>query len=278
MIEYNFKVLSKLLSSLSLLIKANVSIFDENGTSSDARNLNIFPFCMFIKDDVRKKCAISDKLAIEKIAKQDEPFYYYCHFGLVEIILKFSVDAKSSFYILIGPFRDPKKYKENIEHIKEYCHLFKKDEKSLIKKYKAIPSFSINKYQSIIDMITIILNYAKTTKLIASKDNFLEKELDPYINKHLNESIRVENICNELFLSHKQLERVVKLYSGTTPKKYILKYKVDRAYNDIRYSENALVEIAERYGFIDYNYFVRVFKKIKGVLPSEVRKEAEEDN
>lgn len=127
-------------------------------------------------------------------------------------------------------------------------------------------------------MITIILNYAKTTKLIASKDNFLEKELDPYINKHLNESIRVENICKELFLSNKQLERVVKLYSGTTPKKYILKYKVDRAYNDIRYSENTLVEIAERYGFIDYNYFVRVFKKIKGVLPSDVRKEAKEDN
>ena len=71
---------------------------------------------------------------------------------------------------------------------------------------------------------------------------------------------------------------MVKLYSGTTPKKYILKYKVDRAYNDIRYSENTLVEIAERYGFIDYNYFVRVFKKIKGVLPSEVRKEAKEDN
>lgn len=271
MIEYNFKVLSKYLSSLSLLIKTNISIFDEDGKSSDARNLNVFPFCDFIKDDVRKKCALSDKKAIDMMRKQESPTYYYCHFGLIEMILKFQVDAKSAFYILIGPFRDPKKLNENLEHIKEYCSLFKKDDKELIKKYKLIPRFSKDKFDSIKEMISIIVDYAKTTKLIAAKDNFLENELDPYIEKNIANNIKVKDVCKALYVTSKQLERIVKIYANTTPKKYILKYKIVRAYSDIIYTNLSLSEIAANYGFDDYNYFVRVFKKINGEVPSKIR-------
>lgn len=272
MIEYNLKVITKLLSSLSLLIKTNISIFDDDFVSSDARNLNVFPFCSLIKNDVRTKCASTDKSVIERMKKQDAGFFYYCHFGLVEMILKFNVDAKSSFYILIGPFRDIKKYQENIKHIEEYCDLFKKDKKIIIKKYKDIPRFTLDKYNAIVDMITIIANYAKTTKLISSKNNFLENELNAYIDEHLQDKIKVEDICKKFFLSSKQLERIVKLYATTTPKKYILKYKINKAYHDIKFSDDSFSNIAEKYGFDDYNYFVRIFKKYKGIVPSKLRK------
>lgn len=272
MVEYNFKVLSSLLSSFSLLIKANVSIFDENGVSSNARNLNVVPFCRLIKEDVRSDCAITDKKAIETMRKQEKAFYYSCHFGLMEMIFKFNVDAKSSFFILIGPFRDPKKYNENIQHINEYCRLYKKDPKPLIRNYKKIPSFSVDKFEAISDMMNIIASYAKTTKLISSKDNFLENELNPYLDAHLSETVRVGDISKSLFVSVKQLERIVNLYASTTPKKYILKYKLDKARSDIEYGTMPLSSIAEKYGFEDYNYFVRLFKKFEGALPSKLRK------
>lgn len=276
MIEYNLEVITKLLSSLSLLIKTNISIFDDNYVSSDARNLNVFPFCSLIKNDIRPKCAATDKSAIEKMKKQDAGYYYYCHFGLVEMILKFSADAKSSFYILIGPFRDPKKYQENIKHIHEYCEMFKKDEKLILKKYKDIPRFTLDKYNAIVNMITIIANYAKTTKLISSKTNFLENELNPYIDEHISEKVKISDISKKFFISSKQLERIVKLHATTTPKKYILKYKINKAYDDIKYSNDSFSNIAEKYGFDDYNYFVRIFKKYKGIVPSRLRKDKAE--
>lgn len=275
MIQYNFNVLSSLLSSLSSLIKTNVSIFDEFEHSSDARSQKIYPFCSKLKEHVRNKCAISDQNAIERIKKVDGPLYYYCHFGLVEMIMKYSVDANSSFYILVGPFRDPKKSKENIDSINEFCKVFHKDSKTLLKQYKQIPRFSLEKYESIRDMINVIIDYAKTTKLISSKDNFLENELNPYIDKNISKNIKISMVCKELFLTPKQLERLVKIYSGFTPKKYILKYKIDKAYNDIKYTERPLQHIADSYGFDDYNYFVRVFKKIKGTVPSHVKVENE---
>ncbi len=274
MILYNFSVLSSLLSSLSSLIKTNVSIFDEYEHSSDARSQKIYPFCSKLKEHIRNKCAISDKEAIEKIKKIDGPLHYYCHFGLVEMIMKYSVDANSSFYILIGPFRDPSKIKENINLINQFCETFHKDSKALIKQYKQIPRFSMEKYESIREMINVIIDYAKTTKLISSKDDFLENELNPYLDKNISKNIKINMVCKELFLTPKQLERLVKIYSGFTPKKYILKYKIDKAYNDIKYTNKPLQQIAFCYGFDDYNYFVRVFKKVKGVVPSFVKKQS----
>lgn len=273
MITYNKAVLSELLTSLSVFTHSNVSLIEDSGENTKTNSLTSVDLCLGVKECIRDRCIASDNAALKKISQQSEAFYYYCHFGMIEIILKFSISKEHHIALLLGPFRDPRHQKKDIENIMEFCRVFKKNSAKMIKNYRKIPRFTMQKFEAIKNLTTVIMEYSKTTKLISSKENFLDEELNPYIEKHIDEKIIIGKAAKDLNVTTKQLERIVRLCSGISPKKYLQRYKVLKAYEDIRYTTTPLPDIASAYGFDDYNYFIKVFKTIKGITPSKARKE-----
>ena len=75
------------------------------------------------------------------------------------------------------------------------------------------------------------------------------------MSNHLSNEIYLEDLVNEFFYSQKQLESIVKDYSGLTTKKYITKFKIDKAREMLLSTDKSLQTIAQDVGFYDYNYF-----------------------
>ena len=92
-----------------------------------------------------------------------------------------------------------------------------------------------------------------------------------YIQHHLSEPIRAEDIAKELFMSRPYLSAKFKEESGETLTDFILKEKTEEAKRLLRYSDKSLTAIGSYLGFSSASHFSRVFKAYVGSTPSEYR-------
>ncbi|MFC5649999.1 helix-turn-helix domain-containing protein [Paenibacillus solisilvae] len=93
-----------------------------------------------------------------------------------------------------------------------------------------------------------------------------------YIDKHLEESISIEQLAHKVGWTHEHLSRSFVRYTSRTPREVIIQRRVERACQLLIYEEKSVKQIAYTVGFSDENYFCRVFKVVKGVTATAYRK------
>lgn len=70
-------------------------------------------------------------------------------------------------------------------------------------------------------------------------------------------------------LSPKYFCRFFQEYTNRTPIEYLNYYRIEQACYQISLKEDTLTDIAFRCGFNDFSYFIKTFKKYKGVTPKK---------
>lgn len=90
-----------------------------------------------------------------------------------------------------------------------------------------------------------------------------------YIENNFCNDIRIENIAAAVGISRSQLFRVFKQRYGMSLGRFLTRYRVGMAAAMLRRGNVSVGEAAYSAGFFDQLYFSRVFKKEKGITPSE---------
>lgn len=106
-------------------------------------------------------------------------------------------------------------------------------------------------------------------------NNFLAEEIDKaitYFNEHYNEDICVEAYAKEHNMSTSWFIRNFKQYTGFTPMQFIISIRIKNAEALLMSNLYNVTEIARIVGYDNPLYFSRLFKKAKGLSPSEYRK------
>ena len=93
-----------------------------------------------------------------------------------------------------------------------------------------------------------------------------------YFNEHYSESISIEEYAQKIHVSTSWFIRNFKLYAGSTHMHIILQKLICNAEALLLNTEYNINEIAQIVGYDNALYFSRIFKKIKGISPSEYRK------
>ena len=78
-------------------------------------------------------------------------------------------------------------------------------------------------------------------------------------------------IARRVGLSPRQVERLFLRYLGTTPLRYYMEVRVERARELLLYSDRPIIEVAISTGFTSTSYFAAWYKRIFGMRPSEAR-------
>ena len=89
-----------------------------------------------------------------------------------------------------------------------------------------------------------------------------------YINRNFNQSLSLETIAKNSYVSVNQLCRLFNKYCGTTVSKYIASRRITEAKKMLTSGKN-VTDTAILCGFEDYANFIRVFKKHVGVTPGK---------
>lgn len=103
-----------------------------------------------------------------------------------------------------------------------------------------------------------------------------EKTLDilQYIQNNIYNPnmIKADVISQHFGISQNYLGRYFKKHTNETMQQYIINYKLKLIENRLLHSEMRINEIATELGFTDESHLNKLFKKYKGIIPSEFRK------
>jgi AraC-like DNA-binding protein len=98
------------------------------------------------------------------------------------------------------------------------------------------------------------------------------KRVLKFIRDNFDKEITLDDMAREADLSTKYFCSFFKATTGTTPVRYLMTYRVERAARKLGDSDDSVTKIAFDCGFNDLSYFIKTFKEIKGVSPSKYRK------
>lgn len=117
----------------------------------------------------------------------------------------------------------------------------------------------------------------EASQALADEKSYLNEkrvaqELLCYIQKHyaqVNQTMLADVFC----LSPSAVSQIIKKYTGRTYSEQLLDVRIQKAQELLRTTNESIESIAEKVGYHDYFYFVKVFKKAAGISPSVFRRQ-----
>lgn len=97
-------------------------------------------------------------------------------------------------------------------------------------------------------------------------------KIDAYIRQHLDEHLDLTRLAGVVNLSASHFTRAFRLRFGMAPHRYVIKLRVDRAWQLSAYSTLPLDTIARMTGFSNNSHMTATMRRDCGVTPSQVRR------
>jgi len=98
------------------------------------------------------------------------------------------------------------------------------------------------------------------------------KKVLSFMRENFDRQITLEEMAEVSETSIKYFTTFFKNMTGKTPFSYLIGYRVERAAILLSNTEMSITEVAYSSGFNDLSYFIKTFKKTKGVSPGQFRK------
>jgi len=119
--------------------------------------------------------------------------------------------------------------------------------------------------EALLSQITI-MGYSRQAKTQVGDSTEIVSKIIAYLNDHLTDTITLDQISEEFFISKHHLNKVFKKATGTTVGDYL-------QYKRVTYAQQQLINgcsagsAAAQSGFRDYSAFYKAYKKIMGHSP-----------
>jgi AraC family transcriptional regulator len=97
------------------------------------------------------------------------------------------------------------------------------------------------------------------------------RSLDDFIASELANEINIDQLAAIAGVSRFHFARMFRATVGTTPYRYVLNFRLERARRMLRANRHALRDIAAATGFADQSHLSRRVKRRFGVTPAELR-------
>ena len=95
------------------------------------------------------------------------------------------------------------------------------------------------------------------------------KQVLEYIETSYAESLSLNTLSSSVGMSPKYFCQFFKTTTGHSPIDYLNRYRIERACDLLRLGNLTFIDIAENTGFHDLSYFIKMFKKYKGITPKQ---------
>lgn len=92
-----------------------------------------------------------------------------------------------------------------------------------------------------------------------------------YIRLHMSQNIKLEHLAEQVNLSPNYLSHIFKKETKLSVSQYIAQVRCRKAAEMLRHTNLTVQEISTHVGYLDNNYFVKVFKEQYGATPSQYR-------
>lgn len=120
-------------------------------------------------------------------------------------------------------------------------------------------------------LFTIFMKLAEKNQ-IKAEGSAIAQQILAELDKAIDSSISIDEICNTLFISRSKLIREFKKHYNITPHAYLVNQKISFSKMLLQNSAHSIKSISNHLGFADEHYFSNIFKAKTGMTPSQYRK------
>ncbi|MBQ9757070.1 MAG: PocR ligand-binding domain-containing protein [Clostridia bacterium] len=276
-LEINTEKLSKLIKSFYKLTKIKIAVYDD-----EFREVFCYPkthtaFCTMINNTpgVCLKCQQSNEIWCSACKEKDALVRFTCHAGLTEVVAPLKEGDKTIGYIMFGQITDIKDKKKFRERAFERCKDYPLDFDEFEEKIKSVQYKSEEEIEAVSNMLNTFVSYIYLEGIVVLREEGRAKRIIEFIDKNLDDDLSISVLCEKLSVSRTVLYEITRPVMADGIAAYIRGRRIERAKDLIKNTEKTIEEISGMVGFMDSNYFRRVFKKTVGVSAKNWRNKME---
>lgn len=190
-----------------------------------------------------------------------------------------AAEAKVLGPLAEGKLRMPVLCQSGDAAFEELSACYKEIEQMLRQMKEQKNMFYLNIKAKMLELIAVAYKYDLLTRQVregreeAGTVENLKKVLQ-YIGEHYSSPIRLSELAELVNMNEQYFCRYFKKNIGKTITEYINVIRVEKAATALAETEDKIIDIASACGFDNTGYFIRRFKKEKGMTPSEYRKKS----
>jgi AraC-like DNA-binding protein/ligand-binding sensor protein len=267
---------AKMMSILTLLSKAikfPILFYGSESKQWICASKRNRPFCNILERNplTNKYCCICDDKANERCTKTENPFAYYCHAGLLEIV--YPVYFKNIYlgFLVIGQFRTRERSYDK-DYMQELASACKMDYSTLIQKYRSHSLLSTDTIEGLKLLEVLCAEHMIDSGVFALNDHEIIQKIESYIQENIGHSLTLDEIAEHVYLNSSYLSFIYKNITGKNLFAYIQQQRISSACFLIRTTNMTFSKVAKETGFHDANYFTKVFKKETSFTPNQYKR------
>ena len=208
-IHYDLNKLRTILRDLSVLTGISMTVLDANRQPL-IHNVPKLDYCTAIqKQNGLEPCRCSDNALLDRCENSRTLESHSCHAGLYDLAMPVIKQDMLVGFLVMGRIRSPESRPSVADP-------------ELNRLYQQIPYFSEEKLQSLIDLMPRIL----FESAIEVAPDHLIRQAQLYIEAHLQEPIRIRQLCDALQLSKNRLYDLFHAHLGCTVSQYIINLRI----------------------------------------------------
>lgn len=243
-------------------------------------------FCKRVRQDphLKQQCEKCDSRGGLEAARLSRPYIYLCHMGIVDFAIPIFLQNNYVGSVMAGQIRLSDEYPlERVTDAKNEASL----KGAFLSLYRSLPSMSIKRIKALSDMIFYLYNYVikeASDKLVncaldedqnfslpSDKKLSVIKNAIDYINENFTKTIRLDHLASLCDISPSYFSKLFKKIMNVNLSAYVNGLRINKAKMLLSKSDKPIIDIAYESGFEDCGYFIKNFKKLTGVTPSEYR-------
>ena len=249
---------------------------------------NFTPFCQLMRQDPvnHLRCRMSDRCGGFEASKSNEPCIYRCHAGLTDFSIPLVIAGHLVGFVLCGQVRlHSDVYLIDILNVDNQWQ----QDQALMDEFHNVTMMDFSRVIASADLLKLIVENClkKHLNFVVINDNKDSKEpgrirpVHPndskikkalrYIDTHLSEELRLEDVAASVYLSPYYFSKLFKKYQGIGFNAWVNQQRMIHAKEMLQHSDWSIASIAKNLGFSQTSYFCKVFRQAYNVTPQVFR-------
>ena len=228
-------------------------------------------FCSFLRSKLGKLplCIETDRKMFRKAAAGKKLISYKCHAGLNESIHPVYIENELAGFLMIGQFRTDDECPARL--ITE-CRNKGFDSGEMKKSYMETPFISVAKLTHLNSLFSLIVNSIINQRIIEIKSDLTLLKVRRFVSDNIKRPFSLDEVARNAGRSKSTISHLFKKRYGISLKEYMISAKIEEVEKILRQVNGITVsEAALSAGYSNQAHFSRIFKKYRGISPSEVR-------
>ena len=269
-LNYEPEKLEKLSKDFFIATGVKLGVCDENFKVLNFKKQKGNNYCAKIQEKEERwmACRRSDCNLLAQCKEQKTAVMHICHAGLVDLALPVMYGKKIIAYLILGQIRTEKSFPT----LQEKALFSDADLCDLQVLYNKLSIFDQEKIESISNVAMMMVKYILFENMLIPKYEPSFDRALAFINENLEKDLTIAEISRSAIIPKSSLYKMFHDHLGCTVNEYIHLKRVEKAEELLISGDLSIEEISEKLGFSTQQYFSKIFKKIKGVSPSQFRK------